>query len=171
MVPLFVPPLPHRQTLRIAVTGHRRNRLNPTECDRIENELEQIFSLIAAHSPGQHEIVSGMADGADLAAVRASPADWQHIGILARSIEEWQRNLARISDADAQTFQEVVAQGNVSTISGATPDYRAVGRQILDGADGLVAIWNGLPGSPGGTGEVVSLAQSRVLPVAIVATR
>jgi hypothetical protein len=46
--------------------------------------------------------------------------------------------------------------------------YAAAGDRMLDRVDRLIAVWDGSPGGPGGTADVVAAARRRRLPVEIV---
>lgn len=168
MIEKFDPPLEITKDLQIAVTGHRRNRLSAENCHKIENQFSDLFSQLDQTASGQSVIVTGMADGADLAAVRALPKGWKTEGILARPVKSWAKVLSKISEQDAQTFAYVTKTGRLYTLGDDEPDYEEVGRRVLQYAHCLVAVWNGQPGLPGGTAHVVKMAKKIGLPIAII---
>lgn len=77
------------------------------------------------------------------------------------SEEEWLRAKALI-DASAQAE---IAPGN----EGAPEAYHLASREILDLADAMIFVWNGMPARGiGGTGETVMDARERLLPHQII---
>ena len=166
--PRFSPALPRQKCLSIAVTGHRRNQLDAKECERIETMFSVIFQEIACTNDGPHRLVTGMADGADLAAVRACPAGWDILGILALPVQAWATGLAQVSTTDAASFAAVATDHRIEILPPPRPNYSAVGRRILEGADALIGVWNGKPGHPGGTAEVIDSARRAAMPIAVI---
>ena len=164
----FAPPLPDLPSYRIAVTGHRRNRLDDAAIAGVELQIAATLTALGPPRKGQHQLLSGMADGADLAAMRACPAGWRMQAHLAQPAPAWAAMLAGVSQTDAASFARLLPHADLHVQSGPQPDYIALGHTLIAACDGLIGVWNGQPGRPGGTADVVAMAQAAGKPVLII---
>ena len=150
------------RTLRISVTGHRRNRLSAEDSQQAEELLSETLETIGRRWPGEIMLLSGMADGSDLAAVRAKPDGWALMAVLAEPPHAFRHT---VIDEERAEFDGAVSSSDSVILSEAAPDYAAVADYLVSHSDLMVAIWDGAPGKPGGTGSVVKRARASGLPV------
>jgi hypothetical protein len=153
-------------TRRVGGTGHR---LLPAATARlVEHALRE---RLARHAPAPGVLVgvTSLADGADLlfaetilalggALEVVLPAfRYRHV-VPADSLEAHDRLLARAHRVRRLAFPESTSEAHM-----------AAGRVLVDGADLLVAVWDGRPARGfGGTGDVVAYARSRGVPVEVL---
>jgi hypothetical protein len=160
------------RTLNVAVTGHRLNQMPEHERPRIQAEigrcLDEIESAAGAITGAHAQCVlySAVAEGADRYAADAALArGWRLITPLpftpARyeedfAGEESKRHFRRLLWASRRVTPAPDAM--VSAIGGEAAPYAAVGRMLIEKAEVLLCIWNGVPPKgPGGTSEVAAL--------------
>lgn len=166
-------PKPLSRTLIVAVTGHRLNQLPPAERPRIQGEISRCLDEAAdaarevTGAPARCVLHSAIAEGADRYAADAALArGWRLVTPLPFSVERYEEDFP---DRDSKEhYQRLlwasrrvlpVAQEDVERAGGghAAP-YAAVGRALIEKADVLMCVWNGLPPKgPGGTSEVAAL--------------
>ncbi len=161
------------RSLIVAVSGHRLNQLPEAERPRIQAEIalaleaSEQATRAATGAPARCVLHSAIAEGADRFAADAALArGWRLVTPLPFTVERYledfpepdskehfQRLLwasRRVSSAPEQLIEQVGG-------GGAAP-YAAVGRMLIEKADLLLCIWNGLPPKgPGGTSEVAAL--------------
>jgi hypothetical protein len=154
----------------IGVTGHRfLVNVNKIEAG-VAKALDRILEAFPSDSI---RVVSGLAEGADrmvvhqvlsrpngrLKAVLPLPkSDYDTDFQNAESIQEFTSLLGRA--------EEVLELDTACTREEA---YEAVGRYVLDHCDVMLALWDGRDAQGrGGTGEIVSEARKRGLPIAWV---
>ncbi len=161
------------RSLIVAVTGHRLNQLPEPQRPRIQSEIARALAASeeaareATGQPARCVMHSAIAEGADRYAADAALArGWRLVTPLPFTVERYledfpeqeskehfQRLLwasRRVSSAPEELVAEVGG-------GGAAP-YAAVGRMLIEKADLLLCIWNGLPPrGPGGTSEVAAL--------------
>lgn len=175
-----------RSEFRVAVTGHRMNRMTVDTYKNVStvvsallldlnNMLEQLASSSKAQltdaQPLTRVVISALAEGADrVVALQGLALGWELDVILPFSSEEYQNDFetkssklefTQLLDA-ARNVNELANMRNQSDLTG----YEAAGNAIIEEVDLLIAIWDGLAvNGPGGTAEVVSLAQKDGIPV------
>lgn len=157
----------------VAVTGHRLNQLAEAERPRIRAEIERALDEVEQSAraitaaPARCELHSAIAEGADRYAADAALArGWRLVTPLPFSVERYEEDFA--DAASKEHYQRLLwASRKVAPVPGelvrkvgggdAAP-YAAVGRALIDKADLLLCVWNGLPPKgPGGTSEVAAL--------------
>lgn len=161
------------RSLIVAVTGHRLNQMPEPERPRIQAEIARALDACEravraiTGAPPRCVLRSAIAEGADRYAADAALArSWRLVTPLPFSIE---RYLEDFPEAESKEhFQRLLwASRRVSSApeelvaevggGGAAP-YAAVARMLIEKADLLLCIWNGLPPKgPGGTSEVAAL--------------
>lgn len=149
--------------LAIGVTGHRTNRLTQADCKILQGRFAALFAQINGMGFPAVTLWTGMAEGTDILAAAARPAGWKMCMVLADTTPNWVARLSGIDAASARVFQQAPTDPEVQTIH--VESYSAVGAEITQNADLLIAVWDGAPGSKGGTGEVVRAAKQKALPV------
>lgn len=142
----------------VAVVGHRRNRLSLQTCRDLIESFETAFQTL----PDECTLLTGMADGSDLAACRAARSGWMIHGVLAQAPDKFSRYLGSASKADKNFFNSLLRQSRTITevMPPPYPNYEAVAEAIVARADVIYAVWDGSFGGPGGTGDVVFRAGS-----------
>jgi hypothetical protein len=187
------PPKP-RLTLRIGITGHRPNKLDANIVPRLRQQITAVFAAIEqaatriradadgfyADDPPALRLISGFAQGADQLAVEVCPASWQVEAILPFPADEYAKDFAAPAtggdDAEAK-FRDSLKKAAAVTALPAPPagwrdqGYVHAGGYLLQQIDILVAVWDGLPPKPGGTGAVLREAHAGGIPVVWLATR
>jgi len=162
-----------QRALVVAVTGHRLNQLQEAERPRIKREIEHALeeaekaARLATGSLARCVLYSAIAEGADRYAADAALArGWRLITPLPFSIERYAEDFADAESKEhyqrllwasrrvAPAPDDLIAQVG----GGGAAPYAAVGRMLIEKADLLLCIWNGLPPKgPGGTSEVAAL--------------
>ncbi len=160
----------------IGVTGHRLNRITQTQLDRITPRLRPLLVQLAGHAGDPApRLVSGLAEGADRHLAELALG----AGYLLHAVLPFARDvyLEDFTDAASRSqFDGLLNRASqISELPGlrafAGQAYRRAGDAILDEADVLIAVWNGLPAQgAGGTAEVVQSACRRRIPVIHVST-
>lgn len=156
--------------LIVAVTGHRLNQLPEPGRARIEREITRCLDeaekavRIATDEPARCILHSAIAEGADRYAADAALArGWRLVTPLPFSAERYEEDFS--DPQSKEHYQRLLwASRRVLPVSeeyakqgGAAP-YAAVGRALIEKADLLLCVWNGLPPKgPGGTSEVAAL--------------
>lgn len=160
------------RTLIVAVTGHRLNQLPQDERPRIQAEIARALDMasgaarIATGAPARCVLHSAIAEGADRYAADAALArGWRLVTPLPFSIERYAEDFP--DQASKEHYQRLlwasrriipVDEAEVARIGGEAAPYAAVGRALIEKADVLLCVWNGLPPKgPGGTSEVAAL--------------
>lgn len=161
------------RTLIVAVTGHRLNQLPEAERPRIAAEIDSCLGAAedagraVTGAPARCVLHSAIAEGADRYAADAALArGWRLVTPLPFSVERYEEDFE--DEASKEHYQRLLwASRRVLPVSaelvekvgggGAAP-YAAVGRALIEKADLLLCVWNGLPPKgPGGTSEVAAL--------------
>ena len=191
------PPKP-RLTLRVGITGHRPNKLPRSDLPRIERQLRETFATIetavanaydaneAAYAPAPStgakpysiHLISGFAEGADQMAVAVCPTNWTVEAVLPFPTDEYLKDFEQSATGDGRDvrgeFLASLARAAVVTELPTPPErnqgYVRVGNALLDRSDMLIAVWDGEPPKPGGTGAVARDACERGIPVVWLAT-
>ena len=165
------------RALIVAVTGHRLNQLPEAERPRIQREIERALenaekaARVATGAPARCVLHSAIAEGADRYAADAALArGWRLVTPLPFSVERYAEDFP--DQASKEHYQRLLwASRRVAPVSdelvqetggGDAAPYAAVGRALIEKADLLLCVWNGLPPKgPGGTSEVAALMLER----------
>ncbi|MGE0743105.1 MAG: hypothetical protein AB7O98_17340 [Hyphomonadaceae bacterium] len=163
--------------LIVAVTGHRLNQLPERERPRIAAEIADCMGAAENAARGFYapdircELRSAIAEGADrYAADAALQRGWRLVTPLPFSVERYAEDFE--AQASKDEYQRLLkASRRVAPVpdqllarvgGGDAAPYAAVGHALIDKADLLVCVWNGLPPrGPGGTSEVAALMLER----------
>lgn len=143
---------------RIGVTGHRLNRLHGAMPERLERRFSTMFE--GAHPACR--LISCMADGTDWIAAKTWPLEQEPLlpvpvliwAKVTEGLVHWP-DMAALFD---NYPPEVLSTGD-------KPDYAALADRLIEKCDRLLAVWDGEPGRPGGTGSVVARARAAGKPV------
>jgi hypothetical protein len=165
------------RALIVAVTGHRLNQLPEAERPRIQREIERALenaenaARMVTGAPARCVLHSAIAEGADRYAADAALArGWRLVTPLPFSVERYAEDFP--DQASKEHYQRLLwASRRVLPVSdelvketggGDAAPYAAVGRALIEKADLLLCVWNGLPPKgPGGTSEVAALMLER----------
>jgi hypothetical protein len=162
--------------MRIAVTGHRWNRLpkaiQPALPGRIREGLV-MFDEARENKTQTPWLLTGLAEGADrLAAREALLLGWRLHAVLPFEIERYEQDFEN-KESVAQ-FRRLLDQcqrtdelmGSVEGQYGADGPYVELGHTLVRGSDAVLAVWDGKPAAgPGGTPHVVQMALANGQPV------
>jgi hypothetical protein len=186
------PPKP-RLTLRVGVTGHRPNKLHGSAVARVAQQLPQVFAALEqaaanilqdsaslyAPEAAAIRLITGFAEGADQMAVAVCPAGWQIEAILPFPRGEYLQDFAQ-SAGDGRDvrdeFRNSLAKAAVVTelpypqSANRDQGYAAAGGYLLRQIDVLIAVWDGKPPKPGGTGAIAREASAGGIPVVWLST-
>lgn len=150
---------------RIAITGHRD--LYDTTVEAVDRELRERLNVVAAAGPLVG--VSCLADGADAmfaaAVVDAGgkliaviPASQYREGLPSEHWPEYDRLLAAAGEVIRLDHTESTEQSHMDASVA-----------MLDGADQLIAVWDGQPARGyGGTADVVDYARDHGIDVTVI---
>lgn len=145
----------HARYRRIGVTGHRT--LSDRTCqlvfEAVKNELSGITRPM---------VVTSLAPGADQLSARAALEIGGYLSVVVPA-----RNYVSSFPAasDVRSYQELLSKAaEIKQMPYEEPSdeaYWAAGREVVERADTLLAIWDGQPAAGlGGTGDVVRYARS-----------
>ena len=159
--------------ISIGVTGHRQ--LDGVQ--QLSSAVDEVLRKIMKAYPGEIlTIISPLAEGADrLVVQRASEyPDTTLVVPLPLPIDDYMTDF-RTQESRTE-FKALLASAaeiiELPPKSSREESYLAVGRYILDQCQILIAVWDGLSASgQGGTGQIVSKARRRRLPIAWIHTR
>lgn len=162
--------------IQIGFTGHRPNRLSPDHMLAIRGKLifvfEKLYMAIAdseiysSSSKVGFTLVSGMAAGADLAAIYAAKhLSWRLNLLLPYNRNDFIKTFSSIKDideftqflADASNVTEMDALGDVTSID---ESHEVLGKYLLENCNMLVAVWDG--GESKGKGGTVDIIESAI---------
>ncbi|MBI1186986.1 MAG: hypothetical protein GC206_06580 [Alphaproteobacteria bacterium] len=169
-------PAPAPRVVTVAVTGHRLNQLPEGERPRIRDQIAasldriEAAALAVCQGRARFTLVSAIAEGADrYAADLALSRGWRLVTPLPFDAARYEQDF---EDAESKAhYQRLlwashrvapVRADAVAAIGGRAAEYAAVGRAVIERADLLLCVWNGLPPKgPGGTSEVAALMLER----------
>ena len=144
----------------VGVTGHRLNRLPPPLPDRLAARLRALYG--APHP--ECRLMSCLADGTDLIGAENWPADRELIVLLPVAAARWRHILDRAPDR--AVFDRMLERSTeLVTGTAETPNYEQLATRLVAMSDRVLAVWDGAPGRPGGTGSVVAAARAAGKPV------
>lgn len=147
--------------VRLGVTGHRTFVGAAAVAALVDDVLAQLGPRGC--------VVTSLAEGADrLVAQRAERAGWTHEVVLPLDAADYEADFA--DAASVAEFRGLLASAAAvrqvppaPTRAGA---YLAAGLAVLDGADALLAVWDGAAArGVGGTADIVAAARERALPL------
>ncbi|WP_417267414.1 MULTISPECIES: hypothetical protein [Celeribacter] len=156
--------------MRVAVAGHRWNRIDPeTEAKHLAALLRSAMEALPG-SDGTVTLVTGMAEGTDLTAAAVRPAHWCLEAALALSESCWRDHLGTakgVREEDFRAYESLIECASVVVPGNdrGTPDYVALAAYLTTTCHHLLTVWNGVDGPAGGTSDVVALAKDRGVPV------
>ena len=161
---------------RIGVTGHRWNRLSREKASDLERALGALFHAMAIDAYSQHTLVCGMAEGTDMVAAACRPTNWALEAALPLPHTSWSHHLAAqpgVTGSDLAEFERLMEGASVVTFDSRAPepDYLALAQHIATTCTRVVAVWDGRPGKPGGTADVVARARANGADVHILEAR
>jgi hypothetical protein len=172
----------HTHVVRLGVAGHRTLDDPQTVAREVRAALAMVPAVcgVVAGETVTLEVVSPLAEGADRLvareALRLARASLSAVLPFAR--REYERDFA--TAASRAEFDELLARavrvdtvGSDHDVAGSVAQqqwreqaYAAVGRWVVEHADVLIAVWDGLPARGlGGTADVVDYARRRGVPV------
>ena len=163
----------HSSTFKVAVSGHRPNRLPEAEWPRLLRQLDAVMAeLEASRQNRQFVLLSGLAEGADrLGAHAALSRGWGLAAVLPFSRT---RYLADFPDQRARDeFFELLSRAEVieerppaDRYADSTTAYAELGNRLVAEADALIVVWDGEAAQgPGGTVDVMDAACAKPIPV------
>lgn len=145
--------------IRIAVSGHRG--LPPQTALLIDQAVRQ---ALAEHCP-EVSGVSCLADGADQIFARAVLDLGGELEVVIPA-EEYRDGPPNVFD---ELLSRAVRVQRLGFAEATVQAYMAASVRMLDGAETLFAVWDGLPARGyGGTADVVAEARRRGLPVRLI---
>ncbi len=150
--------------MRIGITGH--SNLAP---DSVASVRAALLDLLAA--AGRPLVgVTCLARGADQLFARAVLDVGGEVEVVLPAADYRER---KVGPADAAEFDELIGRAaEVLTLPferSGRDAYLAAGEQVLSTVDRMIAVWDGQPSDGrGGTGDMVSAARERNLPVSVV---
>lgn len=157
--------------MRLGFVGHRWGRLAGQDIGVLRQTITLALAT-ACHGTKGGDLICGMAEGADLIAAANRPPGFGLVAILPLPVPDWRSRLtlqAGVSHAELQLFDELVSKAKVQILPSSDDlPFVGVAQAILANCDRLVALWDGLPGGPGGTDWTIKAAQGRGVPVSIV---
>jgi hypothetical protein len=182
------PPKP-RLTVRVGITGHRPNKLDGEAAARVARQLPLILSSIEdaaakilrdnaalfTEEPVAFRLVCGFAEGADQMAVEACPSGWQIEAVLPFPHDEYLKDFSQSANGDGRDVSAAFVESlkkaaTVTQLPAPRPHDRAksyadAGGYLLRQIDVLIAVWDGAPPQPGGTGAIAREAFDGHIPV------
>lgn len=158
--------------VRVAVTGHRWTKISHHYEDDIRASFSRTFEDLST-ATARFVLVTGMAEGADILAAQARPSHWRLEPVLALSEDRWRTHLskppARVPQ-DRELFDALMEHADPAVVAPNTdqPDFGFVAEHIINTCDCIVSLWNGQPGKPGGTADVIARAGEHGVPVSVI---
>ena len=184
------PPRP-RLVVRVGVTGHRWNKLRHEDAEAIRVQcraalaaVREMAGRIAADPEAGYRdpteaapelrLVSSLAEGADRLLIEAAPPHCTLQAVLPFPVEVYARDFTEPDSIGTlnRYLERARREAGVLILDGnreADNAFEPSGTTVCLNSDVLVAIWDGLPGQPGGTGDVVELATRVGIPVLRIA--
>jgi hypothetical protein len=163
--------------LRIGVTGHRANKLDDDDPVRLRGQIESVLRCLQQALAGlpngpRLQAVSSLAEGADrLFANAALAAGIELVAPIPFARDVYARDFAGESRAAYYALLDRAAEvielgGRFESETARAAAYEAVGCEMVERSDIVLAIWDGEEASGrGGTADIVAHARRRQRPV------
>jgi len=154
----------------IGISGHRLL----AEVDKVIDGVDQALAgIVSAFGESAFIVMSSLAEGVEQLALRRALMHYpaRLTAILPLNMQDY---LASFESVEArEEFHRLLAQASevieLLHIGAREQAYLAAGLYMLEHCDVLLAVWDGLPAQgEGGTGEIVTQARTRGLPLAWV---
>jgi hypothetical protein len=144
--------------MKVGFTGHQRLD-NPRDWEWVEGEIDRVLASLSPPVIG----ITSLAVGADQLFARVI---LRHEGSLQVIIPFPEYEDTFDEGRDRASYQRLLKAASTVTVmhrAGSDEEcYLAAGKMVVDGADLLVAVWNGKPAAGlGGTGDIVEYARQR----------
>ena len=178
-----------RLALRVGVTGHRLNKLQSADIKLLRAQIRTALQFLKTTTSRLHteaagdyspeppvlRVISPLAEGSDrFVAEEGLALGFELQCPLPFPREEYEKDFG--TEESRAQFHKLLAQANaILELDGGrnTPDaparenesYEAAGRIVLNQSDVLIAIWNGAPGTKGGTSEIIAEAERVGIPI------
>jgi hypothetical protein len=170
--------------LNIGITGHRAGALTAPVIRSLDPIVDKVFRKLrkatlkvqksedafCSVTPAALRLHTGLASGADQIAARwARSRGYSVTAVLPFAPDEYRKDFEL--DGEAADFDRALdAADEIIVLPGERSDpegaYVLVGKQLIESADIMVAIWDGEEArGPGGTAHVVELALKNSVPV------
>ena len=154
--------------IKIGITGHRFL----AELEKINAAIDEALRRIEARFPNQSlTVLSLLAEGTDRIAAHQilSRANAKLIAVLPFPQTDYETDFDTTESKNE--FRQMLSQASEVVIMPETATrnegYEVAGKYVLENCDTLLTIWDGQGAQgQGGTGEIVSLARERELPIA-----
>lgn len=147
---------------RIAVSGHRG--LSPATVSLVDQAIRAALA-------GRSDVtgLSCLADGADQIFARAVTSAGGRLEAVIPA-EQYRQGLPGEARAEYDDLLALaVAVHKLPFIESTSESHMVASRLMIDHADELFAVWDGLPARAyGGTADVVAYAQERGIPVKVI---
>lgn len=161
--------------MRIAITGHRPDKLFPRGWKDYDNNFQLLISyyektlpqLLSKDKPDENAVISGMAVGCDQAAAIAAI----NLGIPVIACVPFLGQELIWSRSNQELYHWILERSQeVKILYNQQPDTKAKAAFLLnkrneymvDNADMVLAMWNG---TPGGTGNCIGYARAKGIPL------
>ncbi|WP_024805170.1 hypothetical protein [Nocardia sp. BMG51109] len=150
---------------RIGITGHTR-----LDTDVAATVYGEIRRILAEAGEGAGLVgVSCIAPGADSVFAEAVLDAGGRIEVIVPARHYRDREIAPGNLAQFDRLIRCADRVRVMDFDEPGPSaYEAANNEMLGSVDRLIAVWDGRPGSRGGTGTVVESAREQRLPIAVV---
>jgi hypothetical protein len=151
----------------VGFTGHR----SVADPAGVARAITAALESLRAEAPGEWLALSSVADGSDqmfVAQARALGLSWHAILPLPKA--EFQKDFTPADWSAVETMLTHAEHVRVITENGTREDaYLDCGMETVNGADVLLAVWDGQPArGKGGTADVVGYARSLGKPVVVI---
>lgn len=156
--------------LRVAVTGHRPNRLH-IGTGEVTRQIGWVLAALRKGAGGQGRVaVSALAEGADRIFAEAALASGFRLEVLlpfkSADYEKTFSDAGATADYRALLGRAHAVTEMPGTLADTKAAYEAAGHAAVAGAGIVVAVWDGQPAAGrGGTPEIVEHAVKRGVPV------
>lgn len=153
----------------IGITGHRIL----AEVEKLEAGLDEVAHRLENAFPEEWTVISALAEGADRLAAHRLMARGRTrlVAVLPLARQDYETDFetpgSRIEFADLLNHADYVME--IPSQPHRDEAYEVAGQAVLEGADVLVAMWDGkIPRGRGGTGGLIAEARERRMPLAWV---
>ncbi len=155
------------------MTGHRSEALAGAEGAVLRTQVRNVLEAIQQHAASQRVVViSPLAAGADqIVAEEALALGWELHAPLPFPHQVYAEDFDELTKMRFRSLLErasavIELPGTRATPATARAAYAAVGNQVVNDSDLLLAIWDGDDGrGEGGTFDVITMARERNIPI------